>query len=100
MRRRSLTFDSRHPMTFDGLNAECWFITMHNNVSIAYIKNMMPGVLYSFEFEQDSVGHYFAWPSQCLNAIIVDPAPNSRTVQNFIANSSRQLIANMPGTWF
>lgn len=99
--RRTLELQSQDALTFDGLHAECWIISMHNNVDVSYMKNMTPGVLYTFMFRQDHFGgHSFQWPGGCANAMMVDPAANSTTVQNFIASSDRQLYANMPGTWF
>jgi hypothetical protein len=100
MSRRVLQLESQHPIIFDGLKAEVWVITMRNNVDIAYMRNMMPGVFYTVNLQQDQFGgHRFTWPSGCFNAATIDPTPGSVTTQNFIADSQRQLFANMTATW-
>jgi hypothetical protein len=99
--RRTLELESANVMTFDGLYAECWIIDMYSNVTTVNLKNMTPGVLYSFLIRQDEIGgNSFAWPTRCHNAMQVDTTPNSVTVQNFIGGIDRQLYANMTGTWF
>ena len=98
--RRALYLQSQNIITLDGVKAEVWFIALHNNVDVSYMKNIMPGVLYTVILQQDQIGgHKFTWPTQCFNAITPDPLPGSVTTQNFIGNSDRQLIANMTGTW-
>ena len=93
-------FDSQSPMVFDGNRAVCFIVGLHSDVKTARVKNIAPGALYTFIFHQDAAGqNTFAWPSQCLNAPLVDPAPNSTTIQNFIGTTGGMLMADLPGTW-
>jgi hypothetical protein len=85
-------------MVFDGTLAECFIVNLHNNVSTAKVKNIVPGVLYTFIFHQDGRGgHSFFWPSVCRNASDVGRAPGQTSVHNFVGNGG-YLDATMPGT--
>lgn len=89
-------------IVFDGLEAVVWKILMSSNVvaSGVTVKNVSPGQLYTFIFVQDAVGgHIFAWPAQVDNGALVDPQPNTTTVQNYIGNTGGILQSNAPGAW-
>ena len=93
-------FDSESPIVFDGNKALCFIVSLHSSVTGARVKNIAPGARYTFIFHQDAAGqNTFAWPSQCVNGMLVDPAPNSTTVQNFIGTTGGNLLADIPGTW-
>jgi hypothetical protein len=99
MSRNYMLYSSASPIVFDGTVAECFIIRLRNNVSSAKVKNIAPGVLYTFIFHQDARGgHAFAWPSTCRNATDVGRKPNQTSVHNFIGNDGGYLDANMPGT--
>jgi hypothetical protein len=100
MNRPFLNFDSSEALLFDGLAAVCWFINMRSDVTNARVANISPGQLYTFVITQDDAGsHVFTWPAICINAMMVDPAPNAITVQNFVGQTGGTLLANLPGTW-
>jgi len=97
MSRPFQNLNSTGSMVFDGLAAVCWFIHMSTTVAHPRVINISPGQLYTFIFTQDGVGnHPMMWPDNCVNAAPIDPAPNSLTVQNFIADQGGFLIANVP----
>jgi hypothetical protein len=85
-------------MIFDGTVAECFIISMHQNVSTAKVRNIAPGVLYTFVFHQDARGgHSFLWPAVFRNATDVGRAPGQTSVHNFVGNGG-YLDAITPGT--
>jgi hypothetical protein len=100
MNRPIQTFDSRSPIAFDGNIAVVFIVYMLGSVQqTARVRNIAPGVLYTFIFIQDAEGGFtFDWPPQCTNGTAIDPAPNSTTVQNFIGYTGGLLKANIPGT--
>lgn len=94
-----ILYSSALPMTFDCTLAQCFIVHMRNNVSTAKVKNVAPGVLYTFIFHQDSHGgHAFLWPSNCRNSADVGRDPNQTSVHNFIGNTGGYLDANVPRT--
>lgn len=97
--RQIARFDSTIPLVFDCSKAQFFIVLLRSSVTHARVKNITPGVLYTFEFIQQG-GNSFAWPSACRNATTVDPTPNSTTVQNFIGNTNGYMDANVAGTWF
>ena len=101
-RTLKLMYSSQRPLFFDGLQAVVWKIAMQNSVSqsAAQIRNISPGVLYTFIFVQDAIGgHAFDWPPSCLNAPSIDPRPNAKTVQNLIGYTGGVLLAVPTGSW-
>lgn len=100
MTRFIAIFDSASPLVFDGTRAQCFVVVLHNTVMQARLKNIIPGLLYTFVLQQDSIGnHRFVWPQTCKQAMPVDPKPDAVTVQNFVGNSDGSLYANAAGTW-
>jgi hypothetical protein len=99
MTRPYQSLSSSGAVTFDGLKAVCWFISMTSSITAPRMVNLAPGQLYTFVFKQDAAGgHTINWPYNCLDAASIDPAPNSTTVQNFIGNTGGILSANLPPT--
>jgi hypothetical protein len=99
MNRPFLNIDSSGALLFDGLVAVCWFIHMKSDVINARVRNVSPGQLYTFVFTQDAVGgHRMTWPSNCVNAAPIDPAPNATTVQNLVSDANGFLYANVAAT--
>jgi hypothetical protein len=99
MNRPFLTFDSSEAVLFDGLAAVCWFINMRSDLTNARVRNMSPGQLYTFVFIQDATGgHRMTWPSSCVNAAPIDPAPNATSVQSLIGDMNGFLYANVAAT--
>lgn len=74
---------------------------MHNNVTQASVRSVIPGVLYVFVIVQDGAGgRIFNWPANCINPSHVDTDPHAITVQCFIGLPNNRLIANIPsGTY-
>lgn len=90
-------FDSGQAIVFDGNEAETFVINMRSTVSTPRVKNIAPGLLYTFIFHQDSVGgHTFQWPQQFRNAAPVDTLPRATSVRIFIGDTVG-LFANEPG---
>jgi hypothetical protein len=88
-------------MTFDGGRTYISFkTTLPGNVTNAAIQNMQPGNLYTFIIVQNATGHWtFVWPPGVHNAAMVDPLPNSTTIQTFVADENSALWPIGPGTW-
>jgi hypothetical protein len=100
MTRTKLNLESSGTMLFDGIAAACWEIYMTSDVTTPpRVRNIIPGVLYTFIFVQDAEGNTFAWPAACQNATPVNTAPLSTSVQNFIGLLGNQMAADLPGTW-
>jgi hypothetical protein len=86
-------------MVFDGTLAECFIVRLRNNVSTAKVKNIAPGVNYTFIFHQDAAGgHVFSWPSNCRNPSAVGREPGQTSVHNFIGNEGGTMEATLPRT--
>jgi hypothetical protein len=86
-------------MVFDGTLAECFIVHLRNNVSTAKVKNVAPGVTYTFIFHQDATGgHVFSWPSACRNPSAVGREPGQTSVHNFIGNVGGYMDATLPRT--
>jgi hypothetical protein len=99
MTRPYQIFDSSDPLVFDGNVAVCFIIQMNSYAKGARIRNIAPGVFYTFIFHQDGTGgHEFEWPGACLNAPAIGLDPNLSTVQNFIGVPGGYMQANIPGT--
>jgi hypothetical protein len=87
---------------FDGFEAVTWKVLMRNSASAndVRVKNISPGQLYTFLFEQDGKGgHSFAWPPTVKNGMRINPEPFSVSRQNFIGSTGGVLLANIPGAW-
>lgn len=98
--RNYLYIEAQENMLFDGLEAESWHIALGTNVHTARVKNISPGQLYTFLFEQDYAGsHTFTWPPACTNATAISMDPDAITIQNFIGDTGGILRAHVPGTW-
>jgi hypothetical protein len=97
--RPYISLSSSSPIIFDGTLAQCFFVHLHNNVSTAKVKNVAPGVTYTFVFHQDAKGgHVFSWPSACRNPSAVGRNPGQTSVHNYIGNDGGYLDATMPRT--
>lgn len=95
-----MRYSSISPLVFDGTVAQCFVVSMRNTVTSTRIKNVAPGVLYVFVFQQDHYGeHDFRWPTECINATPIDQVPFSTTTQSFLGIAGGLLRANAPGTW-
>jgi hypothetical protein len=101
MNRKLLLLDSEDAMLLDGLAAVVWQIEMVRSVSTPpRVKNIIPGVLYTFIFRQDQAGqNTFIWPQTCENASAISLRPYSYTVQNFIGTLDGKLLAHLPATY-
>ena len=98
MSRPFYNVDPQTPI-FDGNLGVCFSITLTANMHRAVIKNIAPGVLYTFIIQQDDRGgHSFDWPVGCNNASAVSLEPKAMTVQNFVGTADGTLSANLPGT--
>lgn len=89
-------------VVFDGLRAVAWTVLMKNSVPASGVifKNIAPGQLYTFIFEQDAEGgHRFEWPQQVRNSMSIDPDPGAVSVQNYVASTGGVLFPNLPGAW-
>lgn len=101
MKRPFLSIGSSPPPLFDALRVMTWRVDMHNNVTQASVRSVIPGVLYVFVIVQDGVGgRIFNWPPNCLNASQIDTAPYGVTVQCFIGLPNNMLAANIPAGMF
>jgi hypothetical protein len=86
---------------FIGSNFLTWQINLTGNVTSGHVAGAVPGNLYTFIINQDSAGgHLFVWPDNALNGTIVNPTPNSMTIQTFIADATGTLYAAAPGTYY
>ena len=87
-------------MVFDGSGYTAFKTTLTGDVNIPTIQNMMPGNLYTFIILQNSVGgNKFVWPANMHNAASINPAPNGRLIQTFVAESDGSLWAIGAATW-
>lgn len=96
-----LVIPASDTMTFDGTDFTTFQTTLTMNVTSPAIANMKPGNLYTFIIIQDGTGgHTFTWPPGVYNAAPIDSAPNSITIQTFVANGFGNLYAIGPGTYY
>ena len=94
MKRQYMLYSSASPIVFDGTLAVCFIISLRNNAT-AKVRNIVPGVLYTFIFHQDAHGgHAFFWPEQCRNSADVGREPNETSVHNYVGNEDGGLDAN------
>ena len=95
-----LVLGASFDMVFPGDTNTSFKTTIGGNITAPVIENMVPGNLYTFIIVQDGTGNWiFTWPSNVHNATRIDPAPNSTTVQTFVADETGALWAIGPGTW-
>lgn len=88
-------------MVFDGSIYTAFKTTLPGSVTQPKFQNMVPGNLYTFIIVQDGVGnHDFDWAANVKNPVYVDHAPNSTTVQTFVADDLGELLAIGPGTYY
>jgi hypothetical protein len=88
---------------FPGDQYLSWAITLTGDVTSSSLSGIAMGNLYTFVIQQDSTGNrIFTWPLGVQNAMAVDPAPNSISIQTFIALASGigPLLPIGPGTYF
>lgn len=87
-------------MVFDGTDYTAFRTTLPGSVTQPIFQNMIPGNLYTFIIVQDGTGEWdFDWAANVKNATPVNPAPNSTTVQTFVADTADVLWAIGAGTW-
>lgn len=87
-------------MLLDGSQAQTFVILFGTSVDALMLKKISPGMLYVFVLKQDQRGsHTMNWGASALNAVPLDPRPNSTTVQSFIGMMDGTLQSNIPGTW-
>jgi len=88
-------------MVFDGSNYQSFQTTLPGTASQPVFQDMVPGNLYTFIIIQDAIGgHDLVWASNVHNATAVNPAPNGRTIQTFVAESDGSLWAISAGTYW
>lgn len=76
-----------------------WQITLNGDAWPTFT-NLVDGNLYTIIVIQDAIGERtFHWPSNVLNATLVNPSPNGMTVQTFVAMSGN-LYAIGAGTYY
>ena len=98
--RRLLKQLAAQALLFDGQRQETFVVQFQTSCLNLAMKNVSPGQLYVFVLKQDAKGnHTLTWGSEMRNAMLLDPAPNSVTVQCFIGMPGNFLQANIPGTW-
>jgi hypothetical protein len=87
---------------FDGLQAVTWKVLMKQSVpaSGVRLKNISPGQIYTFIFQQDADGgHSFTWPvARVRNGTRLDLRPLAVSVQNYIGSTGGILLSDLPGT--
>jgi flagellar hook assembly protein FlgD len=84
----------------DGAVGNYFEILLSAAMTVPSIVNMTPGVLYTFNIQQDSTGgRNFAWPGNVSNGNQVKLDPDSVTVQTFIASRTANLLAITPNQW-
>jgi len=87
-------------MILDASQGETFDISFRTSITSIAIKNLIAGQLYCFILRQDATGkHALNWGNNFLNAMMLDPNPNSVTVQCFIGVPGQVLMAITPGTW-
>jgi len=87
-------------MVFDGTTYIGFKTTLTGDVTSSVTQNMQPGNLYTFIVVQDATGgHIFTWPATVHNATMVDPLPNTTTIQTFVADENHALWPIGPGTY-
>lgn len=97
--RQIARFDSTIPLVFDCSRAQFFIVLLRSTVTQARVKNITPGVLYTFMFLQKG-GHSFTWPEVCRNGMAIDPKADTTTIEHFIGNENGYMDANVAGTWF
>lgn len=76
-------------------------MTLDRDVEGAALQPPTPGNLYTFIIVQDAAGgHIFWWPNGMTNFSEICSAPNSTTVQLFIADDTGMLWAVSAATWY
>ena len=97
--RRLLRVDSMQSMIFNCFHAECFVVDMQGGVQRSQLNNSSPGQLYTFIIRQNQTGgHSFNWPMQCINPMPIDQRPHAISTQNFIASTGNRLLAIEPGS--
>ncbi len=100
MMRPIKTVSSDSPV-FDGNEAVVWIVNMTSHSADARLKNIAPGVLYTFVFVQNAAGgNTFAWPKGAINPPPINTRPNGTTTANFIGKGGGQIASNASATWF
>lgn len=80
------------PVAFD--------LTLTADVTSSTLLSPQAGQIVTFILEQDATGGWlFVWPTNVLNAGIVDPDPSSVTVQSFVARANGFLYPIGPQTY-
>lgn len=97
--RRLVAIDAAQSVLIDALQGETFAVSMGTSIKHLRVKNASPGQLYVFLLTQDQRGgHTVTWGSDIRNGAVLNPHPNSITVQSFIADTGGILEANIPGT--
>jgi hypothetical protein len=98
--RRTLRAYAAQSLLLDASAQETFILRFRTSVESLRIKNISPGQLYCFVLKQDQKGkHRLNWGNTALNGMLLDPRPNSVTVQCFIGMSGQFLLAVPPGQW-
>lgn len=80
------------PISFD--------LTLTADVTASTLISPQAGQIVTFILEQDGTGDWlFVWPTNVLNAGIIDPDPGSVTVQSFITRANGFLYPIGPQTY-
>lgn len=88
-------------LILDGLAAETFDISFGaTSIASLTMKNVLPGQMYVCLFHQDAQGgRTVQWGPGITNAGLIDPTPNTVTVQTFIGTRNQILQAVTPATW-
>ena len=85
---------------FDGSLGREFEFTLMGAVTSATVRNLTPGVRYTFAIAQNSVGgQTFPWPANVLGATAVHGAPSARTVRVFLCGADLRLYPVTAGTY-
>jgi hypothetical protein len=92
-----------NPTVFPGDQYTAWKIILTADANAIEVTNLIPGNLYTFIIAQDATGEWaFNWASAAnvFNPDMVNPEPDSYTVQTFVCDDALNLYSIGPATWW
>jgi len=94
-----VTLLPQNPLRIDAYDGNVFRIVLNASIVDVRMRNVSPGLLYTFIIRQTATSHTFQWPATVRGGMTICRRPHSTSVQTFIGRPGGDLLAIMPGTW-
>jgi len=94
-----VTLLPQNPLLVNAYDGNVFRIVLSVSVNDVRMRNVSPGLLYTFIIRQTGSPNTFQWPATVRGGMMICRRPHSTSVQTFIGRTGGDLLAITAGTW-